>query len=239
MLSNEKIMCLITQAQSGDGEAKEILLTENLNLVRSIVHRFTNRGYEWDDLFQIGCMGMVKAIERFDLSFNVKFSTYAVPMIIGEIRRFMRDDNPIKVSRPIKDIAYKVHKVQEILRGMLGHEPTIQEIAEKSELSTQEIISALDAMQPIVSLYEATTNNGGDQLLLLDQIASTNDEVDCLEKITLNEVIERLSEKERYVIKMRFYEDKTQAEIAHQIGLSQVQISRIEKQALKKIKGFL
>lgn len=239
MLSNEKIMDLITQAQSGDIGAKEVLLTENLNLVRSIVYRFTNRGYEWDDLFQIGCMGMVKAIERFDLSFNVKFSTYAVPMIIGEIRRFIRDDNPIKVSRPIKDIAYKVHKVQEFLRGSLGHEPTIQEIAEKSELSTQEIISALDAMQPIVSLYEATTNNSGDQLLLLDQIASTNDEIDCLEKITLNEVIDRLSEKERYVIRMRFYEDKTQSEIANQIGLSQVQISRIEKQALKKIKNFL
>lgn len=239
MLSNEKIMDLITQAQSGDIGAKEVLLTENLNLVRSIVHRFTNRGYEWDDLFQIGCMGMVKAIERFDLSFNVKFSTYAVPMIIGEIRRFIRDDNPIKVSRPIKDIAYKVHKVQEFLRGSLGHEPTIQEIAEKSELSTQEIISSLDAMQPIVSLYEATTNNSGDQLLLLDQIASTNDEIDCLEKITLNEVIDRLSEKERYVIRMRFYEDKTQSEIANQIGLSQVQISRIEKQALKKIKNFL
>ena len=239
MLSNEKIMDLITQAQSGDIGAKEVLLTENLNLVRSIVHRFTNRGYEWDDLFQIGCMGMVKAIERFDFSFNVKFSTYAVPMIIGEIRRFIRDDNPIKVSRPIKDIAYKVHKVQEFLRGSLGHEPTIQEIAEKSELSTQEIISALDAMQPIVSLYEATTNNSGDQLLLLDQIASTNDEIDCLEKITLNEVIDRLSEKERYVIRMRFYEDKTQSEIANQIGLSQVQISRIEKQALKKIKNFL
>ncbi len=239
MLSNEKIMDLITQAQSGDIGTKEVLLTENLNLVRSIVHRFTNRGYEWDDLFQIGCMGMVKAIERFDLSFNVKFSTYAVPMIIGEIRRFIRDDNPIKVSRPIKDIAYKVHKVQEFLRGSLGHEPTIQEIAEKSELSTQEIISALDAMQPIVSLYEATTNNSGDQLLLLDQIASTNDEIDCLEKITLNEVIDRLSEKERYVIRMRFYEDKTQSEIANQIGLSQVQISRIEKQALKKIKNFL
>ena len=239
MLSNEMVMNLITKSQSGDMQAKEVLLTENLNLVRSVVHRFTNRGYEWDDLFQIGCMGMVKAIERFDLSFNVKFSTYAVPMIIGEIRRFMRDDNPIKVSRPIKDIAYKVHKVQELLRGVLGHEPTIQEIAEKTELSTQEIVAALDAMQPIISLYEPTTNNSGDQLLLLDQIASANEEIDSLEKITLHEVIERLSEKERYVIKMRFYQDKTQSEIAKQIGLSQVQVSRIEKQALKKIKSFL
>ena len=239
MLSNEMVMNLITKSQSGDMQAKEVLLTENLNLVRSVVHRFTNRGYEWDDLFQIGCMGMVKAIERFDLSFNVKFSTYAVPMIIGEIRRFMRDDNPIKVSRPIKDIAYKVHKVQELLRGVLGHEPTIQEIAEKAELSTQEIVAALDAMQPIISLYEPTTNNSGDQLLLLDQIASANEEIDSLEKITLHEVIERLSEKERYVIKMRFYQDKTQSEIAKQIGLSQVQVSRIEKQALKKIKSFL
>ncbi len=239
MLSNEMVINLITKSQSGDMQAKEVLLTENLNLVRSVVHRFTNRGYEWDDLFQIGCMGMVKAIERFDLSFNVKFSTYAVPMIIGEIRRFMRDDNPIKVSRPIKDIAYKVHKVQELLRGVLGHEPTIQEIAEKAELSTQEIVAALDAMQPIISLYEPTTNNSGDQLLLLDQIASANEEIDSLEKITLHEVIERLSEKERYVIKMRFYQDKTQSEIAKQIGLSQVQVSRIEKPALKKIKSFL
>lgn len=240
MLEDDEFKVLIQEAQSGDTLAKEYLLKENINLVRSIVHRFTNRGYEWDDLFQIGCIGLMKSIERFDLNFSVRFSTYAVPMIIGEIRRFMRDDNPIKVSRPVKDIAYKVHKTQETLHGLLGREPTISEIAKKIELAPQEIVAALEAMQPIVSLYEPTTNDSGDQLLLLDQI-KTNETIENthLEKIALKEVLDKLPEKERNVILMRFYQDKTQAEIARKIGLSQVQVSRIEKQALKKIKMLL
>lgn len=240
MLADDEFKLLITEAQSGDIAAKEYLLKENLNLVRSIVHRFTNRGYEWDDLFQIGCIGLMKAIGRFDLSFSVKFSTYAVPMIIGEIRRFMRDDNPIKVSRPVKDLAYKVHKTQETLQGILGREPTIQEVAQKISLAPQEVVAALEAISPIISLYEPTTNDSGDQLLLLDQI-KTNDPMENLhlEKLALKEVLEKLPEKERNVIVMRFYQDKTQSEIARKIGLSQVQVSRIEKQALKRIKTLL
>lgn len=240
MLADDEFKLLITEAQSGDIAAKEYLLKENLNLVRSIVHRFANRGYEWDDLFQIGCIGLMKAIGRFDLSFSVKFSTYAVPMIIGEIRRFMRDDNPIKVSRPVKDLAYKVHKTQETLQGILGREPTIQEVAQKISLAPQEVVAALEAISPIISLYEPTTNDSGDQLLLLDQI-KTNDPMENLhlEKLALKEVLEKLPEKERNVIVMRFYQDKTQSEIARKIGLSQVQVSRIEKQALKRIKTLL
>lgn len=237
MLSDEDLKLYIKRAQNGETAAKEYLLEENLNLVRSIVHRFTNRGYEWDDLFQIGCIGMVKAIERFDLSFQVKFSTYAVPMIIGEIRRFMRDDNPIKVSRPVKDMAYKVHRAQETLQGRLGRDPTIQEISAMVDLAPQEIAAALEAMQPLVSLYEPTTNHNGDQLLLLDQIAGNQDERH-LDKLALEEVLKQLSDKEQYVISMRFYEDQTQAQIAKKLGLSQVQISRIEKQALQKIRAL-
>lgn len=240
MLGDEELRGLILKAQSGDDIVMEHILKENLNLVRSIVHRFTNRGYEWDDLFQIGCIGLIKSIQRFDLSFSVKFSTYAVPMIIGEIRRFMRDDNPIKVSRPMKDMGYRVHKMQEKLQGILGRDPTVHEIASEIALAPQEIVAALEAMQPIISLYEPTTNDSGDQLMLLDQIKTNeNLENNHLEKIALKEVLEKLSEKERKVILLRFYQDKTQAEIARKIGLSQVQVSRIEKQALKRIKALL
>ena len=240
MLDDEELSVCITKAQSGDAMAKEYILKENINLVRSIVHRFSNRGYEWDDLFQIGCIGLIKAIDRFDKSFNVKFSTYAVPMIIGEIRRFMRDDNPIKVSRPIKDIAYKVHKTQECLQGTLGRDPTVHEIAAKIDLAPQEIVAALEAVQPIISLYEPTMNDRGDQLFLLDQIKASDCLESCnLEKIAIQEILKKLSEKERTVIMLRFYKDKTQAEIAKMIGLSQVQVSRIEKQALKRIRMLL
>ncbi|MDF2565507.1 MAG: polymerase, sigma 28 subunit, Sig subfamily [Massilibacillus sp.] len=240
MLDDEELSVFITKAQSGDAMAKEYILKENINLVRSIVHRFANRGYEWDDLFQIGCIGLIKSIDRFDKSFNVKFSTYAVPMIIGEIRRFMRDDNPIKVSRPIKDIAYKVHKTQECLQGILGRDPTVHEIAAKIDLAPQEIVAALEAVQPIISLYEPTMNDRGDQLFLLDQIKASDCLENCnLEKIAIQEILKDLSEKERNVIMLRFYKDKTQAEIAKMIGLSQVQVSRIEKQALKRIRMLL
>lgn len=240
MLGDEELRELVTKAQAGDQQAKETILESNLNLVRSIVHRFTNRGYEWDDLFQIGCIGLIKAIERFDLNFSVKFSTYAVPMIIGEIRRFMRDDNPIKVSRPVKELAYKVHKTQEKLHGTLGREPTIGEISKELALAPQEIVSALEAMQPTASLYDQAFHDSGDQVLLLDQIKCNDGQDNAyFEKLALQEVLSRLPEKERTVINLRFFEDKTQSEIARMIGLSQVQVSRIEKAALKLIREFL
>ena len=247
MLKDEEFKELLYKAQSAEpdvqADAKERLLEGNLNLVRSIVHRFINRGYEWDDLFQIGCMGLLKAIERFDLNFSVKFSTYAVPMIIGEIRRFIRDDNPVKVSRPLKELAFKVHKVQEKLQGTLGREPTITEIAGELSLAPQEIVAALEAVQPQISLYEQAFQNsegGGESIHLLDQIALTDGQDGAyFDKLALKEVLSRLPVKERTVIYLRFFADKTQAEIAAAIGLSQVQVSRIEKQALKSIRKLL
>lgn len=246
MLNEKEFTILITQAQSSDVAIKESaterILEANLNLVRSIVHRFTNRGYEWDDLFQIGCIGLLKAIDRFDLTFSVKFSTYAVPMIIGEIRRFIRDDNPVKVSRPLKELAFRVHKTQEKLQGTLGREPTITEIAKELSLAPEEIVAALEAVQPQVSLYEQTfqSSDGGDALHLLDQLMLSDAQDNAyFESLALKEVLTRLPLKERTVIYLRFFADKTQAEIASAIGLSQVQVSRIEKNALKQVRELL
>ena len=240
MLGNEEIKALIPKAQAGDKGAQEVILEHNLNLVRSVVHRFTNRGYEWDDLFQIGCMGLMKAIERFDMKFEVQFSTYAVPMIIGEIRRFMRDDNPIKVSRPVKELAYRVHRTQEKLQGVLGREPTITEVAADLLLAPQEIVAALEAIQSPASLYANVFHNDGDSVLLLDQIKYTDGQDSIyFEKLALMEVLSRLPPKERGIIQLRFFEDRTQAEIGELIGLSQVQVSRIEKNALKLIRNLM
>ncbi len=240
MLGNEEIKTLIPKAQAGDKGAQEVILENNLNLVRSVVHRFTNRGYEWDDLFQIGCMGLMKAIERFDMKFEVQFSTYAVPMIIGEIRRFMRDDNPIKVSRPVKELAYRVHRTQEKLQGVLGREPTITEVAADLLLAPQEIVAALEAIQSPASLYVNAFHNDGDSVLLLDQIKYTDgQDGNYFEKLALMEVLSRLPPKERGIIQLRFFEDRTQAEIGELIGLSQVQVSRIEKNALKLIRNLM
>lgn len=240
MLGDLELKELIRQAQGGSQEAKETIVRTNINLVRSIVHRFTNRGYEWDDLFQIGCIGLIKAIERFDSNFCVKFSTYAVPMIIGEIRRFMRDDNPVKVSRPVKELAYRVHKTQERLQGLLGREPTISEVAKELALAPQEVVSALEAMQPPASLYEQAYHDDGDPIHILDQIKVSDDPNNLFfDNLALKEVLSRLPAKERMVIQLRFFEDKTQSEIAAMISLSQVQVSRIEKQALKMIRELL
>lgn len=238
-MGDEEMKDLLGRAQAGETAAKDRIIENNLNLVRSVVHRFMNRGYEWDDLFQIGCMGLVKAVERFDLSYSVRFSTYAVPMIIGEIRRHIRDDNPIKVSRPVKELAYKVHRSQEKLTGQLGREPTIHEIAKELSLSPQDIVSALEAVQAPASLYEPAYHNDGDKTLLLDQIKYCNgreQDNSFFEKLALREVLSRLPERERLVIYLRFFADKTQMEIAGTLALSQVQISRIEKQALKSIR---
>lgn len=240
MLEDKEIKTLLIRAQNGDQIAKECILENNINLVRSVVHRFTNRGYEWDDLFQLGCIGLVKAIERFDTTFSVKFSTYAVPMIIGEIRRFMRDDNPVKVSRPVKELAYKVHRTQERLQGVLGREPTIAEIAKDLSLVPQEIVAALEANQSPVSLYASVFHDNGDPILLLDQLKYCDGQDNAyFENLALKEILLRLPEKERIVIQLRFFADKTQAEVAEIIGLSQVQISRIEKYALKLMREFM
>lgn len=241
MLDDEELRKLIILAHQGDKDSKEIIVQNNLNLVRSIVYRFMNRGYEWDDLFQIGSLGLIKAIERFDCQYGVKFSTYAVPMIIGEIKRYMRDDNPVKVSRPIKELAIKIHKTQEMLQGTLGREPTITEISQELSLAPQDIVSALEAVQPTMSLYEQTHRDDGDAIHLLDQIKSTAGDPGGMlfDNLVLKEVLARLPAKERNVIELRFYHDKTQAEIAGMIQVSQVQVSRIEKNALKMIRDLL
>lgn len=240
MLADDELKALLKQAQAGDQSAKECILQHNINLVKSIVYRFLNRGYEWDDIFQIGCIGLIKAIERFDSNYSVKFSTYAVPMIIGEIRRFMRDDNPIKVSRPTKELAYKVFRAQERLQGTLGREPTISEVAKELSLAPQEIVAALEAVQPPASLYEQTYHDGGEPIHRLDQIKCCDGQDSAyFDNLALREVLARLPSKERIVIELRFFEDKTQAEIAVKLGLSQVQISRIEKHALKLIRDLL
>lgn len=240
VLSDEVFRALIYRAQAGDEEAREILVENNLNLVRSILQRFSNRGYEWDDLFQIGCIGLIKAIDRFDLNIPVKFSTYAVPMIIGEIKRFFRDDSPVKVSRPVKELAYKIHKVQEYLQAEWGREPTIHELSRKMEIPVGDIVTALEAVQTPTSLYELAYQDGGDPIYVMDQIKLENhDEANFFERFALKEVLAKLTEKERNVIKLRFFMDKTQAEVAGIIGLSQVQVSRIEKQALKSIRKHM
>lgn len=240
MLGDEEFKKYLLQAQAGDSAAKEYILQNNLNLVRSIAHRFTNRGFEWDDLFQIGCIGLIKAIDRFDTTFSVRFSTYAVPMIIGEIRRYIRDDNPIKISRPVKETAFQIHRTQEKLQGLLGREPTIGEVAKELALAPQEIVSALEAVQPIASLYDQTFRDDGEAILLLDQIRFCDGQENIFfDQLVLREILARLPPKERAVIHMRFFEDRTQSEVASVIGLSQVQISRIEKHALKMIKDFL
>lgn len=238
MLGEEELKILLAQAHSGDQVAREVILEQNINLVRSIVHRFTNRGYEWDDLFQLGCIGLVKAIDRFDTAYSVKFSTYAVPMIIGEIRRFMRDDNPVKISRSIKELALRIHRTQEKLQGTLGRDPTVVEIAEELLLPVQEVVAALEAVQPPTSIYSQSIRDDGDAILLLDHLRLSDDD-GAFENLVLREVISKLPSKEQVVIKMRFFEDRTQAEIASVIGLSQVQVSRIEKNALRLMKDFI
>lgn len=239
LLKDEETTSLLLQAQKGDGEAREKLINCNLRLVFNLVQRFSNRGYELEDLFQIGTIGLIKAIDKFDLSYNVKFSTYAVPMIIGEIRRFLRDDNPIKVSRSLKENAYRINKVKDTLTKEWGREPTLQEIAVEVDLPMEEIITSLEAMQMPTSIYETLYQDDGDPIYVLDQLSNEKEEGLWFEKIALKETLNKLTEKEREILIMRFFQDKTQTEVAKIIGLSQVQVSRLERQALKKFKHLL
>ena len=238
-LPEAKVKILLEQAQGGDGKARQCLIETNLRLVRAVVQRFTPWGYEPEDLFQIGCIGLVKAVDNFDLGFGVKFSTYAVPMIIGEIRRFLRDDNPIRVSRSLKERGYKVKRAIESLTQQLGRGPTVQEIAIETGLKPEEIATALEAIQIPTSLSEPIYQDEGASILLSDQVSTGKDEIDWLDKVMLKQVLEVLEERERKLIILRFFQDKTQTEIAHLLGLSQVQISRLEKQILKKMKKII
>jgi RNA polymerase sporulation-specific sigma factor len=240
LLSDKEIKELLHKAQEGDTAAREKLINCNLKLIFNLVQRFSHRGYEIEDLFQIGTIGLIKAIDKFDFNFDVKFSTYAVPMIIGEIRRFLRDDHPVKVPRSYKEMVYKINRSRDHLSATLGHEPTIGEIAADIGVNREDIVTAIEAMQSPTSIHDTLYQDDSDPIFVLDQLHLEKDlEPAWFEKIALKEVFEKLPEREKRVLLMRFYEDKTQSEIARQLNLSQVQISRIERSALHHIREFL
>ncbi|MDD2400989.1 MAG: RNA polymerase sporulation sigma factor SigF [Clostridia bacterium] len=238
LLNDEEMTDLLIKSQKGESSARERLVNCNLRLVFNLVQRFSTRGYELEDLFQIGTIGLIKAIDKFDLSYEVKFSTYAVPMIIGEIRRFLRDDSPIKVSRSLKENAYRINKARDSLTKSLGREPNLQEIADYSEIPMEDIINSLEATQPLSSINDTLYQDDGDPICIIDQLSDEREDNAWFEKIALRDILARLSAKEREIILMRFFYDKTQTEVARSIGLSQVQVSRIERQALKKVKNL-
>ncbi|WP_369809891.1 RNA polymerase sporulation sigma factor SigF [Gracilibacillus caseinilyticus] len=233
-LDDKEVKKYIQLSQQGDEEARSLLVEKNIRLVWSVVQRFLNRGYDQDDLFQIGCIGLLKSIDKFDLEYEVKFSTYAVPMIIGEIQRFIRDDGTVKVSRSLKEIGNKIRRVTDELTKELSRAPTIQEIADKLELSPEDIIHAQEATKKPQSIHETVYENDGDPITLLDQIADVND--NWFDKLTMEQVIKDLDKRERLIVYLRYYKDKTQTEVANRLGISQVQVSRIEKKILEKIK---
>ena len=240
VLSNEEMIKLFQLVKEGDLQAREMLASGNLKLVLSILKRFNNKYDNMDDLFQIGCVGLMKAIDNFDLSFNVKFSTYAVPMILGEIKRYIRDNNTIRVSTSVKDIAYKTLKAKEEFINELGREPTIDELSKKLELDTLEIVNALDSLKEPVSMYEAIYNDGGDTIYLYDQIEDKKlSNNDFSSRLALEGAIDSLNEREKFILDERFVIGKTQTEIAKELDISQAQVSRLEKGAIKQLKKIL
>lgn len=240
VLSAAKMRELFVRMQNGEAAAREQLIQGNLRLVLSVIQRFNNRGEYVDDLFQVGCIGLIKAIDNFDLSQNVKFSTYAVPMIIGEIRRYLRDNNAIRVSRSLRDIAYKALQVRDGLVNKNAREPTINEIAAELKIPREEIVFALDAIQEPISLFDPVYHDGGDPIFVMDQIGDEkNHDSNWLEGISIREAMEKLSEREKLILSLRFYQGKTQMEVADEIGISQAQVSRLEKAALGHMRKLM
>ncbi len=227
---------LLRKSAAGDMSARDALVNGNLRLVLSVVQRFTNRGENLDDLFQVGCIGLIKAIDNFDLSQQVRFSTYAVPMIIGEIRRYLRDNNSVRVSRSLRDTAYKAMQAKERLTLKLDREPTIEEISVELEMPRESVVMALEAIVEPVSLYESVYSDGADSVSIIDQIGDNNDEGNWLSEISIRESIKNLGDREKNILSLRFLQGKTQMEVAKEIGISQAQVSRLEKSALKAIK---
>ncbi|HHY97811.1 MAG TPA: RNA polymerase sporulation sigma factor SigG [Firmicutes bacterium] len=237
VLSSQKMRELLARAQKGDTSARDKLIYGNLRLVLSVIQRFNNRGEYVDDLFQVGCIGLIKAIDNFDLNQNVKFSTYAVPMIIGEIRRYLRDNNSIRVSRSLRDTAYKALQVRDQLVTRNSREPSVNEIANELGLPEEEVVYALDAIQDPISLFEPIYHDGGDPIFVMDQVKDEkNQDNNWLEGIAIREAMEKLSEREKNILRLRFFEGKTQMEVAEEIGISQAQVSRLEKAALKHMR---
>lgn len=240
ILSNEEKQKLFERIHAGDKSAREEFIQGNLRLVLSVIQRFSGRGENADDLFQVGCIGLMKSIDNFDTSLGVRFSTYAVPMIIGEIRRYLRDNNSIRVSRSLRDIAYKALLAKEKLTANLEREPTITEIAKELDMPKEDVVFALDAIQDPMSLYEPVYNDGGDAIFVMDQVKDDkNMDENWLEEISLKEAMKHLNPREKHILNLRFFKGRTQMEVADEIGISQAQVSRLEKSALKHMKKFI
>lgn len=236
VLSESEKIRLLKRMQEGDQKAREELVNGNLRLVLSVIQRFTQRGENLDDLFQVGCIGLIKSIDNFDISQNVRFSTYAVPMIIGEIRRYLRDNNSIRISRSMRDTAYKAMQIKERLTNQNQREPTVDEIAAVMELPKEDIVMALESIVEPVSLYEPVYSDGGDTIYVMDQVGDHNDDKNWLDEIALKEAIRNLSDREKKILNLRFFKGMTQIEVSAEIGISQAQVSRLEKGALDRIK---
>ena len=240
VLKNEEILELLRRTKAGDMAAREELIAGNLRLVLSVIQRFHNRGENADDLFQVGCIGLIKAIDNFNVDLDVRFSTYGVPMIIGEIRRYLRDNSAMRVSRSMRDTAYKVLQTKEQFLSEHQREPSVEEIAAAMGVKREEVVAALDAIVDPVSLYEPVYDHEGDTICVMDQVKDAkNTDERWLERIALKEAISRLSERERHILDLRFFQGKTQMEVSAEVGISQAQVSRLEKSALKQIRRDL
>ncbi len=240
VLKSDETTELLKRTKQGDMQAREELIAGNLRLVLSVIQKFTNRGENVDDLFQVGCIGLIKAIDNFNIDLDVRFSTYGVPMIIGEIRRYLRDNSSLRVSRSMRDTAYKVLQAKEKFMAEHQREPTIEEIAKMLEIKREDVVFALDAIMDPVSLYEPVYSDGGDTICVMDQVKdSKNTDESWLEQIALKEAIAKLSERERHILNLRFFEGKTQMEVSAEVGISQAQVSRLEKNAITQIKKNL
>ena len=239
VLTEKEKVELLKRTKAGDSRAREALVEGNLKLVLSVVQRFAGRGENPDDLFQVGCIGLIKAIDSFDTTHDVKFSTYAVPMIIGEIRRYLRDSNVLRVSRSIKDTAYRVMQAKERLTAANQREPTVEEIAAELEIAKEDVVLALESIVDPISLSEPVFSDGGDTIYVMDQIGDSDDDRNWLDEIVFRQAIRDLSDREKRILSMRFLAGRTQMEVAQEIGISQAQVSRLEKGALDRIKGVL
>ena len=240
VLKGDEKKALFDRILQGDEEAREQYIYGNLRLVLSIIQRFNNRGEYVDDIFQVGCIGLIKAIDNFDITQGVQFSTYAVPMIIGEIRRYLRDNNAIRVSRSLRDTAYKAMQIKERMISATSREPSIEEIAKEMEMPKESVLFALDAIQDPISLFEPVYHDGGDAIFMMDQVSDDkNTDLNWLENLSLSEALKRLNDREKHILNLRFFEGKTQMEVADEIGISQAQVSRLEKSALKNMKKYI
>jgi len=239
VLKEKEKMELLSQMHAGDPTAREKLIKGNLRLVLSVIQRFSNRGENPDDLFQVGCIGLMKAIDHFDTTQMVKFSTYAVPMICGEIKRYLRDYNAVRISRSLKDIAYKAMQTKEALTEKLNREPTILEISKELHLPKRDVVMALEAIVDPISLYEPVFSDSGDTIYVMDQVSDGSDDISWIQEMSIRESLNNLNEREKKIIELRFFKGKTQMEVSNEIGISQAQVSRLEKGALQKVKNGL